>query len=279
MAVDFLTPQVLAAQSGWLILDASYALNGGAAKGEAAYGQEAIPGAKFWNIDACADPHTTLPHMLAPEIIFAHYLSGSGWEAGQPICIYDQQGLFSAPRLAWELQGRGLAAPLSLLQGGLPAWRAAGLPTAAGTEVIAPAPPDPKLWWQDAFLSAYDLREVFDELQLDPPYGAQIVDARSPGRFAGTEPEPREGLRSGHIPGSINIPYASLVKDGRFADDFDLKGLDLSRAIVTTCGSGITAAGLALALEARGAKQVLVYDGSWTQWGDPRSMTPVSLGD
>lgn len=279
MPIQFISAEDLSKQSDWLILDASYYLDGGTEKAEATFNEAAIPGAKFWNINACAEPHSTLPHMLAPELIFAHFLTGSGWQAGQPICIYDQQGLFSAPRLAWEFAKRDVEAEIHILQGGLPTWSAAGLATMPGTQIVAPTTPDPMLWWQEAFVSAYTLSEVFDELLIGQEHGgAQIVDARSPGRFAGTEPEPRAGLRSGHIPGSINIPYSSVVKDGQFADDFDLKGLDLSRPIITTCGSGITAAGLALALEMRGAEQISVYDGSWTEWGDPRSMTPVALG-
>ena len=279
MAIKFITAQELAENTDWLVLDASYYLDGGARKGEDHYQQRAIPNAKFWNIDACADPFSSLPHMRAPELIFAHFLAGAHWKRDQAICIYDQQGLFSAPRLAWEFLKREVQAPLYLLQGGLPAWIAAQLPTPPGTNLITPQTPDLDLWWQEAFLADYTLAEVFDEILLDPAYAAQIVDARSPGRFAGVEPEPRAGLRPGHIPGALNIPYSSLIKDGKFRDDFDLKGLDLDRPIITTCGSGITAAGLALALEARGGEYVSVYDGSWVQWGDPRSMTPVLTGD
>ena len=283
MTVQFITAQDLAQHLAqdltqhrdWLILDASYYLKGGVEKAEESFKQAAIPGAKFWNINACADPHSQLPHMLAPELIFAHFLTGSQWQAGQPICIYDQQGLFSAPRLAWEFLKREVGADIYLLQGGLPAWQNAGLDTVPGAVVVEPKTPDPSLWWQDAFVASYAINEVFDELQFDPSVAAQIVDARPPGRFAGTEPEPRAGLRSGHIPGSINLPNTSVIKDGKFADDFDLRGLNLAMPIITTCGSGITAAGLALALEGRGAEHVVVYDGSWTQWGDPCSMTPV----
>jgi len=256
----------------------SYYLDGGIEKAKAVFAETAIPGAQFWDVNACADPFSTLPHMLAPEIIFAHYLTGSGWRAGQPICVYDQQGLFSAPRLAWELSHREVGT-VYLLQGGLPAWEAAGLPLERGSQEVLPAKPNPALWWQDAFLNVVDLSEVMDELLFDGAYPAQIVDARAPGRFQGTEPEPRPGLRSGHIPGALNLPYSSVVKDGRFTYDFDLGGVDLSSRLITTCGSGITAAGLALALEARGAEHVSVYDGSWTQWGDPAAMTPFVAGE
>ncbi len=278
MPITFIAPHDLAAQEDWLILDASYYLDGGTDKAEAVFAETALPGAQFWNINACAEPHSTLPHMLAPELIFAHFLTGSGWQVGQPICIYDQQGLFSAPRLAWEFAKRDVEAPIHILQGGLPAWTAAGLATAPGSKHVQPQAPNPSLWWQEAFLSSYSLSEVFDELLIGPDQGAQIVDARAPGRFEGTEPEPRAGLRSGHIPGSFNIPYSSVVQNGKFAEDFDLRGVDLGKPIITTCGSGITAAGLALALELRGAEHISVYDGSWTEWGDPRSMTPVEAG-
>ena len=278
MVVTFITAQELFEQQDWLILDASYYLDGGTLKAVDNYEGDAIPGAKFWNIDACVHPHSTLPHMLAPEIIFLHFLTSSGWQRGQSICVYDQQGLFSAPRLAWELIKREVDGAVYILQGGLPAWRHSGLETKPGSSIIVPRSSDPDLWWQEAFLASYNMSEVMDEIRLDPSIAAQIVDARPPSRFSGAACEPRPGLRGGHIPGSINIPYNSIIKDGRFSGDFDLKDLDLSRPIVTTCGSGITAAGLALALEARGAEQVMVYDGAWAEWGDPRSMTPVVTG-
>ncbi len=277
MPVTFLSPQELSIIDNCLILDATYYIKGGTEKAKERFTERSIPHSSFWDINSCADPHYRLPHMLAPEIIFAHFLAGSRWKNKQPICIYDQIGLFSAPRLAWEFCKREVDADIYLLAGGLPSWEAAGLPLTPGSKIIEPSTPNPDLWWQDSFVASYNLSEVFDELRIDPKHSAQIVDARSPGRFNGSEPEPREGLRGGHIPGSVNLPFSTVVKDGQFTDDFDLNGVDLSRPIVTTCGSGITAAGLALALEARGAEHVMVYDGSWSQWGDPAAMTPISL--
>ena len=275
MPVQFITAQDLTEQKDWLILDASYYLSGGAGQAEERYRQAAIPGAKFWNIDECADPFSRLPHMKAQAHRVAHFLGGAGFR-GQPICVYDQQGLFSAPRLAWELSLH-LQDGIYLLTGGLPSWQASGLELAGGSCVVAPAQvgktPLPALVPQvaGAVASIADLIDATRSL-------GQIADARSPGRFAGTETEPRPGLRSGHIPGSVNIPYSSLIKNGAFADDFPLGGLDLRKPLITSCGSGITAAGLALALKLRGAEQVRVYDGSWAEWGDPQSLTPVATG-
>ena len=277
MPIQFITAQDLAkhlaGQNDWLILDASYYLDGGAAKGEALYQQKAIPGAKFWDIDACGDPFSTLPHMLGPSSIFATYLEAFGYEPGQSICIYDQQGLFSSPRLAWEFAARGFDDFVHILEGGLPAWQQKGFPIGEGS-TTADLTPAEAMVSGIASPSVASLDEVLDAIDR----GLQIADARSPGRFAGTEPDPRPGLRSGHIPGSVNIPYSTIVRHGRFINDFDLAGLDLSKPIITTCGSGITAAGLALALEMRGAEQVSLYDGSWAEWGDQRSMTPVEIG-
>lgn len=277
MNVKFITPQDLALRiengEGTLILDASYYLDDGTQKARQVYGETAIPGAKFWDIDACADPFSTLPHMLAPATVFAAYLAGSGHAQGRAICVYDQAGLFSAPRLAWELSSYGLD-QISLLAGGLPAWQAAGLETAGGTHIVEPKektkdialPSTRRAMSQDQVMAAINRRSH------------QIVDARPAGRFAGTHAEPRAHLRPGHMRTAVNLPYANVVQDGVFSDSFDLKGLDLKKPIITTCGSGITAAGLCLALRARGATNVSVYDGSWAQWGDPRSMAPIVSG-
>ncbi len=276
MAIEFLTPPDLAALDACLILDASYYLDGGTAKARRQFAHGAIPGAKFWDINACADPHSTLPHMFAPDHVFAHFWAGTGWERGQPICVYDQLGLFSAPRLAWELSKRGVEDPIYLLAGGLPAWEAAGLATVPGTQVVAPAPPKTATPLPKPLRDVCPMSSIVEHLSLDP--NLQIVDARPPGRFQGMDPEPRPGLRGGHIPGSLNLPYNAVVEEGRFSQTFDLGGVDLRRPLITTCGSGITAAGLALALERRGAASVRVFDGSWAQWGDPAAMTPIATG-
>ena len=275
MAITFLSPADLALRiekgEGTLILDASYFLDGGIAPAEAAYQEAAIPGAKFWDIDACADPHSSLPHMLAPASLFAAYLNGAGHSMGRSVCVYDQLGLFSAPRLAWELASYGLD-QISILTGGLPAWRAADLPTEPGTEIVTP-----KAKRKDIALPSARRAMTLDQVMTAINRRShQIVDARPAARFDGSQPEARAHLRRGHMHTAISLPYASVVSDGQFSTTFDLAGVDLKKPIITTCGSGITAAGLCLALRARGATNVSVYDGSWVQWADPALMTPIA---
>ena len=274
---SFLTPHELAALYGCLILNASYYLDGGAGKARSQFMQNAIDGAKFWDIDACSDPHSTLPHMLAPDHVFKHFWASTNWTKGQPICVYDQLGLFSAPRLAWELSKRQVPAEIYLLAGGLPAWESAQLETSPGVQIIEPIAANHERWEGcSPITNSYSMSGILSDLARNQTKNFQIIDARSPGRFYGVDSEPRPGLRSGHIPGSLNLPYTSVVENGQFSENFELNGIELNHRLITTCGSGITAAGLALALENRGAINVHVFDGSWAQWGDPAAMTPIS---
>jgi thiosulfate/3-mercaptopyruvate sulfurtransferase len=179
------------------------------------------------------------------------------------IVIYEQEGVFSGPRAWWTLRTFG-AQKVYLLDGGLRAWMEAGLPTQTGPVHRAPA----------VFHAKLDQNAVKDFQEVKQMIAAhgQILDARSAGRFAGTSPEPRPGLSSGHMPGATSIPYTELVEDGRLKPVEELrrifagKGVDLERPITTTCGSGVTAAVLAFGLEAAGAKQVTLYDGSWAEY-------------
>jgi len=222
-----------------------------------------IPGAIFFDIDELSDHSTDLPHMLPAPESFSRQMSELGVSDSATIVVYEQEGVFSAPRAWWMLRTFG-ARDVHLLNGGLRGWQEAGLSTEAG-EVHRPAGNF------RAFLDP-DAVVTFAQLQQMLARRAQIVDARSAGRFAGTLPEPRPGLSSGHMPGSTSLPFTELVKDGRLKDAATLgrifkdKGLDIERPITTSCGSGVTAAVLLLGLELAGAKQVQLYDGSWAEY-------------
>jgi thiosulfate/3-mercaptopyruvate sulfurtransferase len=229
----------------------------------ARYYAEHIPGAVFFDIEELSDRPNPLPHMLPPPDVFSRNVSALGIGDQMDIIIYEQQGVFSAPRAWWTLRTFG-AQNVYLLDGGLRSWIEAGLPTHSGTVHRAPA----------VFRAKLDQNAVKDFSQIQQMIASheQIVDARSAGRFAGTMPEPRPGISSGHMPGASSIPYTELIEDGRLKPveelrrTFIAKGIDLQQPITTTCGSGVTAAVLALGLEAAGAKQVSLYDGSWAEY-------------
>jgi thiosulfate/3-mercaptopyruvate sulfurtransferase len=233
-----------------------------------------LPGAVFFDIDAIADHSTALPHMLPDPVAFSSAMRKLGIGDGMRAVVYDGAGLFSAPRVWWTLRAFGMR-EVAVLEGGLPQWRAEGRPLEEG-------PVQRQLRHFTARLDHGAVASQSDvERQLNA--GVQLVDARSAARFAGEEPEPRPGVRPGHIPGSLNLPYRELVVDGRFRPRAELEtrvseaGVDLSRPITTTCGSGISAAILSLAFESLGRSTVPVYDGSWTEWGG-RSDLPAETG-
>jgi thiosulfate/3-mercaptopyruvate sulfurtransferase len=232
-----------------------------------------IPGAVFFDIDAIADHATSLPHMLPSAREFARTVGGLGIGARDRVIVYDTRGVASAARVWWTFRAFGHDA-VAVLDGGLPRWRAEGRPVESGT----PAPRPRKF---TARLRRSLVRDLAAMRRNVTTRKAQVLDARSRGRFAGTEPEPRAGLRSGHIPGSLNLPYDELYqKDGTLLPPHELRakfeaaGLDLGKPVVTSCGSGVTASVLALGLYAAGRPDVAVYDGSWTEWGG-RADTPI----
>ncbi|MGH9919733.1 MAG: 3-mercaptopyruvate sulfurtransferase [Nitrososphaerales archaeon] len=240
----------------------------------ARYLAEHLPGALFFDIDQLSDPAAALPHMLPTADSFARSMSALGVSDASPIVVYEQSGVFSAPRARWMLRVFG-AREVYLLHGGLEAWRAAGLPLASGDVPHPPARFHAKL---DS--SAV---ETFAGIERAIAARAQILDARSAGRFHGTSPEPRPGLPSGHMPGSINIPFTELVDNLRLKSSADLRrlfaarGVDLNRPITTSCGSGVTAAVLSLGLELAGAQHVRLYDGSWTEYAQqPHAIVATS---
>jgi thiosulfate/3-mercaptopyruvate sulfurtransferase len=222
-----------------------------------------IPGAIFFDIDEHSDHSTSLPHMLPQPEVFSRSMSALGIGNDMTIVIYEQEGLFSAPRAWWMLRTFG-ARNVHILNGDLNAWIAAGLPTESG-EVHRPAA---------SFHSMLDHDAVKDFAQIQTMIAehSQILDARSAARFTGAAPEPRPGISSGHMPGATSVPFTELVEDGRFKSSeklrelFSSKKVDLQQPITTTCGSGVTAAVVALGLEIAGAKHVTLYDGSWAEY-------------
>jgi thiosulfate/3-mercaptopyruvate sulfurtransferase len=222
-----------------------------------------IPGAIFFDIEELSDHSTPLPHMLPTPEAFSRSMSTLGIADNATIVIYEQESVFSAPRAWWTLRTFG-AQHVHILDGGLRAWTEAGLPTESGPAHRAPASFHATLN-HEAVKNLSQLKEKITNHQ-------QILDARSAARFNGTAPEPRPGLSSGHMPGATSIPFTELVEDGRLkpADKlqelFAAKKIDLQQPITTTCGSGVTAAVIALGLEVVGAQHVGLYDGSWAEY-------------
>lgn len=227
------------------------------------YLERHIPGAVFFDIDELSDHSTSLPHMLPGEEEFSRKMAELGVSDTMTIVVYEQAGVFSAARAWWMLRTFG-AREVHILDGGLEAWVDAGQPVES-----APVKRD-----RAEFAAKLDASVVkgFEDVQRMIAGKRQILDARSAARFAGTAPEPRPGISSGHMPGSTSVPFTELVVDGRMQDEqglrgvFAAKGVDLTQPITTTCGSGVTAAVIALGLEIAGAKQVSVYDGSWAEY-------------
>jgi thiosulfate/3-mercaptopyruvate sulfurtransferase len=236
--------------------------------------KEHIPGAVFFDIDAIADRANPLPHMLPSAEDFGRAVGALGIGSNDRVIVYDVRGIISAARVWWTFRAFGHEA-VAVLDGGLRKWRAEGRPVASGV-------PAPALRTFTARGPRPELVRDLDAMRANvESRQEQVLDARSAGRFTGTEAEPRAGLRGGHIPGSINLPYEQLYRpDGTLVPPADMKavferaGVDLTKPVATTCGSGVTASVLALGLHLLGHRQVAVYDGSWTEWGG-RDDTPI----
>jgi len=261
------SPQWVAQQLGspdLAILDASWHLPAAGRDPRAEFTQGHIPGAVFFDIDAISDPASGLPHMLPDAPSFAKAMGALGVSDNMTIVVYDSLGVFSAPRAWWSLQTFG-ARKLYMLDGGLPAWRAAGLPIESGE-----AEPEPAIF--NAQLNSGAVASIEDVAAALKNHTAQVADARSAERFSGAAPEPRPGLPSGHMPGARNLPIGKLIANGRMKPPADLlaafheAGLDPDAPIITSCGSGVTAAVINLALACAGKPAPRLYDGSWTQW-------------
>lgn len=257
-----------------VIIDATWFMPGGTRDARVEHGAGHIPGAVFFGIDEIRDHGSDLPHMASPPSEFAVAARRLGVSSDSSVVVYDGHGLFSAPRVWWNFRAMGHARSF-VLDGGLPRWIAEGRPIETGWRDPRhgnfKSHPDPNL--------VRDVEAVRRAVERGEP---QLVDARPAERFTGAAPEPRAGLRSGHMPGSRNVPWATLIgNDGSLLDAkwlrgaFSAAGVDLDKPIVTTCGSGVSAALLALALARVGRTDVAVYDGSWTEWAG-RTDTPVA---
>ena len=258
------------------VLDASLYLPGSRRDAKAEYDAAHIPGARFFDIDDVSDHRSDLPHMVPPVEKFMSRMRQMGVGDGHQIVVYDGAGLFSAARVWWLCRLMGHA-DVAVLDGGFPKWTAEG----RETEDMPPVVRDRHMVVRFQNALVRDVTQVSRASKLGTP---QIVDARSPGRFAGEEEEPREGLRAGHIPGSRNVHYAALLNEDQTMKSpdalravFEAAGVDLGAPVITTCGSGVTAAILALALERIGHTDWSLYDGSWTEWGQFATL-PIETG-
>ncbi|WP_096784413.1 3-mercaptopyruvate sulfurtransferase [Rhodobacter sp. CZR27] len=248
------------------IIDASWYLPAMGRNARAEYEAGHIPGARFFDIDEIADLRSALPHMAPPPEKFISRMRAMGIGDGHQVVIYDGAGILSAPRVWWTFRLMGKT-DVAVLDGGLPKWTAEGHPL----EDMPPVVRDRHMTVQRQAGLVKDVTQVAHASKLAE---AEIIDARSEGRFKGTEPEPRPGLRGGHIPGSKNVPFQTLLTGNgtlkpaaELRAIFEAAGVDLAKPAITTCGSGVTAAVLSLALEIIGHRNHALYDGSWAEWG------------
>jgi thiosulfate/3-mercaptopyruvate sulfurtransferase len=263
---------------GLQVVDASWYLPTSGRDARAEYLAGHLPGAVFFDLDAISDPGSPLPHMLPPPRQFAEQVGALGIGDQDEVVVYDGSGAnLSAARVWWMFRAFGHER-VAVLDGGLPKWRTEGRPVEPG----AVLPPTARFTPRAVATGVVrDLASVRGALLSGE---AQVVDMRSAGRFAGTEPEPRPGLRGGHIPGSRSLPYTELVgADGTLLPPDALRrriaaaGVDPARPIVATCGSGVSACALIHALHSLGHRQASLYDGAWAEWG-ARDDTPVERG-
>ena len=264
------------------VIDGSYYLPDAGRDARAEYDAAHIPGARFFDLDEISDNRSDLPHMAPPLEKFMSRLRHMGIGDGHQVVVYDGAGLFSAARVWWLFRLMGKL-DIAVLDGGFPKWQAEGRPV----EDLPPVIRDRHMTATRQNRLVRDVTQVAAAAKLGDQ---QIVDARAPARFRGDAPEPRPGLRAGHIPGSRNLHYATLLNDDGTMKDapalraaFDGAGVDLNRPVITTCGSGVTAAILSLALERIGHDSHALYDGSWSEWGAfgdlPVETGPAATGD
>jgi thiosulfate/3-mercaptopyruvate sulfurtransferase len=260
------------------VLDCTYFMPGAAQTGKQVYDAHHIPGARFFDIDDVADSETSLPHMLPQPEKFSSRVRKLGLGDGHRVICYDQNGFLASARVWWTFRVMGHG-DVAVLDGGFNAWRAGG-------GAIEDLPPH---FHADRHFTVRPRRDLVRDIEQTKAAlsakTAQVVDARSTGRFRGEADEPRPGLRKGHMPGSINVPFGDvLAPDGRMKSEADIRsvfekaGVDLSKPIINACGSGVTAAILALAQSLAGHDDGAVYDASWSEWGKPDSGAPVGAG-
>ena len=265
---NFVTTEWLAAhleEPGLGLIDASWHLPPTGRNGAVEFRAGHIPGAVFFDIDAIADTSSDLPHMLPDPVVFSSAMRKLGLGDGMHMVVYDAHGLFAAARVWWTLRAFGVS-EVKILEGGLPKWIAEGRPLEEGASERQPRHFTAR--FDHSFVASLaDVREALGSR------AAQVVDARPAERFRGETPEPRPGLRSGHMPGALNVPFVDILDHGKLKSAEALAatladhGVDLAKPVITTCGSGVSAAILALAVEEAGGKIAGLYDGSWAEWG------------
>lgn len=248
------------------VLDGSWYLPDSGRDARSEYDAAHIPGARFFDIDDISDHRSALPHMAPPPEKFISRMRAMGVGDGHQVVVYDGAGIFSAARVWWLFKLMGKT-DVAVLDGGLPKWKAEGRPL----EDMPPVVRDRHITVQRQSHLVRDVAQVAAASKLGD---WQIVDARAAARFKGEAPEPRPGLRSGHIPGSCNLPFLELLNADCTMKDlpalkeaFEGAGIDLAKPVITTCGSGVTAAVINLALERLGHSRHALYDGSWSEWG------------
>ena len=259
------------------ILDASWHMPASGRDARAEYDAAHIPGARFFDIDAISDKRSAVPHMAPPVEMFMSRMRAMGVGDGHQVVVYDNSDVRSAARVWWTFRLMGKT-DVAVLDGGFAKWQAEG----RAVEDMAPILRDRHITVQRQAGLVRDVTQVAAASKLGDH---QIVDARAPERFRGEAPEPRPGLRSGHIPGARNVPFGRLLNaDGTMKSpdalraEFESAGVDLKKPVITSCGSGITAAVLSLALERIGHRSHALYDGSWTEWGSFPDL-PIATGD
>ncbi|WP_109315974.1 3-mercaptopyruvate sulfurtransferase [Pseudovibrio ascidiaceicola] len=257
-----------------VIIDASWYLPAMDRDAKKEYEREHIPGALFMDIDEVSDQNSPLPHMMPEPHIFSSKMRKMGIGDGQTIVVYDGMGIFSAARVWWMFRAFGVKS-VFVLDGGLPAWKEEGYPVS--DEVPARMERHFTAMLNNDMVR--NLNEVQDALNTSSHL---VLDARAPERFKGLAPEPREGVRAGHMPGALNLPFGLLLNDGKLRSKEDLQnifaqaGVDASTPVITSCGSGVTAAVITLALEQVGFTKNALYDGSWTEWGSSSKTEVIS---
>jgi thiosulfate/3-mercaptopyruvate sulfurtransferase len=257
------------------VLDASWYLPAQNRDGKAEYLARHIPGAVHFDIEEISDHSSSLPHMMPPPEQFARQMGELGIGDRMTIVVYDGAGLFSAPRVWWMLRVFG-ARDVRILDGGFPKWLSEGRPIESGAVKRTPA----------SFSVRFDAKAVADTRRVREALdtgAAQVVDARSAERFTGAAPEIRPGISSGHMPGALNAPSAAFLDQGRLksgteiAQMLERAGVDRNRPVITSCGSGVSAAIISLALDELGRPAEALYDGSWTEWASTKDM-PIAKG-